>query len=185
VLSVIILKELMDRTEAFLILLAIAGTFLFVHKEQSVPLMHYFGVALGFAYTLLFASANLLVKKNVHKANSVTILFYNNALATAACAAILLAQGVGLETWDKITQETIFYSIIAAALTFLGLVLFFNSFRFLSFKLSNIIRSSSPIFVALISWPFFPIDLNYGNVAGGVLVMMSIGMLVLREKNRR
>ena len=71
-LSVVILKEKLSRAEGILIALAIFGTFLFVQTGNQVASIHYIGVAMGLAYTFLFALANLFVKKSVHNTSSVT-----------------------------------------------------------------------------------------------------------------
>ncbi len=184
-LSVAILKERLTRPEVFLIFVAILGTFLFVQSGSSFSLTHYIGVAMGLSYTFLFALANLFVKRNVHNASSVTILFYNNLFATVACAGLLAFESVPLTDLTDIDRNTFYYGVLTAVITFSGLVLFFNSFRFLSFKLSNLIRSASPIFVALVSWPFFPVKLNATNSSGGAMVLFSIVFLSLMEKKKK
>lgn len=184
-LSVVILREKMTNNETFLIAVAILGTFLFVQTGQTTNAMHYIGVAMGLSYTFLFALANLLVKRNVHKANSVTILFYNNFFACIACALFLLSEKAPLASFSSMSLRTYGFAILTATITFLGLVLFFNSFRFLSFKLSNIIRSTSPIFVFIVSWPFFPIQISVTNASGGAMVLTSIIFLSLIERKRQ
>ena len=185
VLSVFILKETMTRNELVLIGLAIAGTFLFVKSDKAVDLTRYLGIGLALGYTFLFALANMFVKKSIVKTSSVTILFYNNVFAVFACLGILIVQGYPLGSLSAVSKVTWAYAILTSAMTFAGLVLFFNSFRFLSFKLSNIIRSSSPLFVVAVSWPFFPLNLSPMNIAGGGLVLFSIVFLSLGEKKKR
>jgi drug/metabolite transporter (DMT)-like permease len=184
-LSVLILKEKLSGSELVLIFIAILGTFLFVQGGSGPSMEHYIGVAMALSYTFLFALANLFVKKNVHNASSVTILFYNNLFATAACMVALLVQQVPVNTMTAIDAMSVWYSVLTAVITFSGLVLFFNSFRFLSFKLSNLIRSASPLFVALVSWPFFPIKLGLGNTSGGAMVLFSIVFLSFIEKRKK
>lgn len=76
------------------------------------------------------------------------------------------------------------FASLAAALTFLSLIFFFDSFRFLSFKVSNLIRSLSPIAVAVVSFPFFPVQLSAMNIGGAVIAFVSVVLLTLEGGSR-
>ncbi|HPI40543.1 MAG TPA: DMT family transporter [Pseudobdellovibrionaceae bacterium] len=183
-LSILILKEKISFIEFVFILIAIAGTFLFVKSDMNTGDVRFVGLLFGFAYTFLFALANLFVKKSVHNMSSVLILFYNNLFGVFASIMLLLLQRPTTSTLMDINSNSLFFAVLTASITFGGLVLFFNSFRFLSFKLSNLIRSTSPLFVMAVSWPFFPIKLGLANASGGILVLISIVFLSLIEKRK-
>lgn len=184
-LACLILREKLGRLEIILIALAFAGTLLFAQKDQNAGSLHYLGVAMGLAYTFLFALANLFVKKSIHRTSSIVILFYNNLFASIACFILLQINGSSIDSLRTLSGKAWIYAIAASVVTFLGLVLFFNSYRFLSFKFSNLIRSTSPVFVALVSWPFFPVQLNTKNFIGAGLVLSSIVLLTTQEKRKK
>ncbi len=89
-LSILILKEKVTFTEFIFIFLAIVGTFLFVKSDMQTGDIRFLGLLFGFAYTFLFALANLFVKKSVHNMSSVLILFYNNFFGVFASLFLLL-----------------------------------------------------------------------------------------------
>lgn len=183
-LSILILREKVSKHEIGLILVVIIGTFLFVNKGSDSSQIHYLGVILGIGYTFLFALANLFVKKSIQQTSSATILFYNNIFTAIACMLVLEGQHISLSLIKQTSLSVFGLAVLTAFITFFGLVLFFDGFRFLSFKLSNLIRSSSPLFVTAVSWPFYPINLNIGNIIGGFLVVGSIIFLSIMEKRK-
>ena len=183
ILSVIVLGETMFAGEWALIGLALLGTFLFVFHNVSQGI-DYFGITLGFSYTFLFAVSNLLVKKTVHRSSSVTILFFNNLFGMAACLIVAHFERVDILSAVHLPFVILAYIVTAGTITFLALSLFFDSFRFLSFRFSNMIRATSPLFVVLVAWPFFPMKLSTVNVLGGILLVGSIMVLTVKESKK-
>lgn len=184
-LSTMALKERIAWQEIALICVTISGIFLFADTKAAESTdSHWLGVTQVLVYTLLFALVSLFVKKNVHASSSVTILFFNNLFATILSFLFLVVNDDVQTVIANTTHANLYYAFLTAIMTFFGLVFFFSSFRFITFKLSNIIRSTSPLFVTIVSWPFFPIKLTLATASGGAMILMSVIALSIIEKRR-
>lgn len=173
-LSIIMLREKFRKKEAFLVSLAIIGTFLFAEKDNN--LTNILGIIYAFSYTFFFALTNTLVKITVTNVSSNTILFYNNGISAIFIFLYMFLNGEFLSLGFNINGISLIF--ISAFLNgFLGLLLFYEGLRYINFSLANIIRSTGPIVVAIYSWSFFPIDLDIYKVMGIVLLLSSVILL--------
>ncbi|WP_256326279.1 EamA family transporter [Staphylococcus sp. HMSC036D05] len=68
------------------------------------------------------------------------------------------------------------FSILLSALCsgVIGLLLFYEGLKYISFREANIIRTLNPIFVFIFSFPFFPLPLTPKFITGAILIIISI-----------
>lgn len=175
VLSVWILKESVKRAEVVWTVVALVGGFVFMSRElSSVGSM--LGVVAAIGYTLAFALSNTLIRHVRGGAHFSEILITNYGVST-----IVFAVMCGLEAASgreiAIPVGGLLWAIASTVLTFIALAGLYISVDLLSFRLSNIIRSSSPVVAVLVSWPFFPVALSWLNVAGGVALLVSVAFI--------
>lgn len=180
-LSVLILKESVARKEWWLIIAAVVGAILVGSKGASVE-DSTTGILFAIAYTFLFATSNMLVKRNLKSANPMSILFFNNVTAFVVVSVLFALSGLHFHRFDWAVAS---FVGAGSVFTFLALATLFVGFGHLSFRLANLIRATSPLWIAGFSWPFFPIHLNASNLSGGALLIVSIFGLGLLERAKR
>jgi drug/metabolite transporter (DMT)-like permease len=179
-LSALFLKEPLSRSEIALIVTAVIGMFLFVNK--GIHFENWAGTFLALLYTLLFALTNTLVKMNVQDIEANSILFYNNAISMVFIIGYIFI--TGCIDYHEINAVGSVYVFLSALLSgFIGLLLFYNGLKYIKFSTANLIRSTSPIWVAIIAWPFFPADLTLVNIIGAIILIGSI--VILTSKTRQ
>lgn len=176
ILSVILLKERLNRNEILFISLAILGAFLFVNRGSNLD-SNILGSFFAIIYTFFFALTNIFIKKTLAKErDSNSILFTNN------CITFLFVFLYAFSTGDLFNSE---YSvtgigfIVASSLCtgFLGTLFFYKALEHLRFSIANATRAFSPLLLAVISFPFFPIELTIQNTLGAVILIVSILLL--------
>ncbi|MDU0435557.1 DMT family transporter [Staphylococcus haemolyticus] len=169
-LSVLFLNETLRKHDTLPIIFAIIGSFLITHFSGDFNSI--LGVIAALSYTFFFALTNMLAKKTVKDIDSKTILLYNQATSTLLLGIILIVTnhlhtihiGIGL------------FSILLSALCsgVIGLLLFYEGLKYISFREANIIRTLNPIFVFIFSFPFFPLPLTPNFITGAILIIISI-----------
>lgn len=169
-LSVLFLNETLLKHDTLPIIFAIIGSFLITHFSGDFNSI--LGVIAALSYTFFFALTNMLAKKTVKDIDSKTILLYNQATSTLLLGIILIVTnhlhtihiGIGL------------FSILLSALCsgVIGLLLFYEGLKYISFREANIIRTLNPIFVFIFSFPFFPLPLTPKFITGAILIIISI-----------
>lgn len=169
-LSVLFLNEKLSKHDALPIAFAIIGSFLITHFSGDFNSI--LGVIAALSYTFFFALTNMLAKKTVKDIDSKTTLLYNQATSTLLLGIILIVTnhlhtihiGIGL------------FSILLSALCsgVIGLLLFYEGLKYISFREANIIRTLNPIFVFIFSFPFFPLPLTPKFITGAILIIISI-----------
>lgn len=169
-LSVLFLNETLRKHDTLPIIFAVIGSFLITHFSGDFNSI--LGVIAALSYTFFFALTNMLAKKIVKDIDSKTILLYNQATSTLLLGIILIVTnhlhtihiGIGL------------FSILLSALCsgVIGLLLFYEGLKYISFREANIIRTLNPIFVFIFSFPFFPLPLTPKFITGAILIIISI-----------
>lgn len=178
-LSVLFLNETLRKHDTLPIIFAIIGSFLITHFSGDFNSI--LGVIAALSYTFFFALTNMLAKKTVKDIDSKTILLYNQATSTLLLGIILIVTnhlhtihiGIGL------------FSILLSALCsgVIGLLLFYEGLKYISFREANIIRTLNPIFVFIFSFPFFPLPLTPKFITGAILIIIStIYMNLYKDK---
>ncbi|MEN2768896.1 DMT family transporter [Ornithinibacillus xuwenensis] len=180
-LSVVILKERLSKLEVLFITLAILGAFLFVEKGNGHS-ANGFGALFAVLYTFFFALTNIYIKKTLseHKSSN-SILFTNNCITLCFVVGYAFLSG---ELANGLTSlEGIGYIMIASLLTgFLGTILLYQALKYLRFSIANVTRAFSPVILAILSYPFFPIKITIKNSIGAVVLVGSIILLTVKPK---
>ncbi|NBJ70390.1 MULTISPECIES: DMT family transporter [Clostridia] len=182
-LSVLLLKEKLSKNEIIFISLAILGAFLFVHKDGNYE-SNILGSFFAILYTFFFALTNIFIKKSLTKEKeSNSILFTNN------CITFIFLFLYATFTGDLFTSgyslTGISYIVISSLCTgFLGTLFLYQALNHLRFAIANVTRAFSPLLLAVISFPFFPIEITFQNTAGAIVLIISILLLSFGERNK-
>ncbi|MCD4677985.1 MAG: DMT family transporter [Desulfobacula sp.] len=179
-LSFVVLREKVSLRAGVLILLALVGTFMFVFQGFEIQ-DQLIGILLGFSYTFFFAVTNLLVKMNIKNIDSNTVLFSNNFFTLISVPIIGWVFGNPVSI--ALPGKAYMFLLLSTVITYIALWTLFYSYNLLPFRLISLIRSTSPILVSLLSWPFFPIKLTVLNTIGALLLLASVTLLCTIERS--
>ncbi|OLO25364.1 multidrug DMT transporter permease [Alkalihalophilus pseudofirmus] len=182
-LSVIVLKERLSRIEVVFIVSAIAGVFLFVETGSGYQ-AHLTGSLFALLYTFFFALSNVFIKKTVSKEKSSNSILFTNSCITLFFVT-LYALLVG-ELFDgNYSFQGIGYIATSSLIAgFIGTILLYEALKYLRFSIANVSRAFSPVLLAIISFPFFPIVLTVQNTIGAIVLVVSILLLSLGDKKK-
>ncbi|MEC0231041.1 DMT family transporter [Paenibacillus alba] len=173
-ISFFFLKEKVSIAQWVLMLVSVAGGFLFVYSE--VRDFNLIGILFVLGNTLFFAIGNAISKKYCSSVNPSVTLFYIKLISLLPI--ILIGTSIDNFRFFKVTPyEFIFIAVVSIVSSFLGVKFFYKALAVSSFAYVNTIRSMGPIFVFVYSLPFFPIDLSLLNAVGGVSVVICIALL--------
>lgn len=176
ILSFVILKEPMKRSDALPILMTILGSFVIAGVDGDFS--NILGVVGAVSYTFFFALTNILAKKGLEKADAQIVLLYNQLISSILLLLVMLFTGQGnIQIGSGVS--TVFISALCSG--FVGLLLFYESLKYISFRNSNLIRTSSPIFVFLLSIPFLPVHLTINLLVGGGLIIVSVFLMNIHK----
>ena len=176
ILSFVILKEPMKRSDALPILMTILGSFVIAGVDGDFS--NILGVVGAVSYTFFFALTNILAKKGLEKADTQIVLLYNQLISSVLLLLVMLFTGQG-NIQISSGVSTVFISALCSG--FVGLLLFYESLKYISFRNSNLIRTSSPIFVFLLSIPFLPVHLTINLLVGGGLIIVSVFLMNIHK----
>jgi drug/metabolite transporter (DMT)-like permease len=182
-LSVLILKEKLSKSELTFISLAILGAFLFVEKDGDFQ-SNMLGVFFAILYTFFFALTNIFIKKTMSKEkDSNSLLFTNN------CITLVFVLLYATITDDLISNDYsltgVGYIALSSLFTgFLGTLLLYKALEHLRFSIANVTRAFSPLLLAIISFPFFPIEITIQNILGAIVLVASILLLSLEKGSK-
>ncbi|WP_349410044.1 DMT family transporter [Pseudalkalibacillus sp. SCS-8] len=182
-LSVFILGEKMPKGEGSFIVLAILGAFLFVNKG-GVSETSIMGSIFALLYTFFFALTNVFIKKTVSgEKNSNSILFTNNCVTMLFVLIYSVIVGELFNTQHQV--EGVLLIVLSSILTgFLGTILLYEALKYLRFSIANVSRAMSPILLAAMSYPFFPVELTLLNLIGAGLLVISILLLSIGDQQK-
>lgn len=169
-LSVLFLNETLCKNDTFPIIFAVIGSFLITHFSGDFNSI--LGVIVTLSYTFFFALTNMLAKKTVKDIDSKTILLYNQATSTLLLGIILIVTNHLHTIHISIGLFSILLSALCSGV--IGLLLFYEGLKYISFREANIIRTLNPIFVFIFSFPFFPLPLTPKFITGAILIIISI-----------
>ncbi|SDR12676.1 DMT family transporter [Virgibacillus salinus] len=184
ILSVIFLNEKLSRKETFFITFAILGAFLFVEVGGDYT-NNIIGSLFAITYTFFFALTNIFIKKSMTKQKSSnSIMFTNNCISLFFVLIYALILG---ELFNgNYSYEGIGFLIISTLFGgFLGTLLLYEALKYLRFSIANVTRAFSPILLAVISYPFFPIEITIKNTIGALILIISILLLTVGEKKEK
>lgn len=176
ILSFVILKEPMKRSDTLPIVMTILGSFVIAGVDGDFS--NILGVVGAVSYTFFFALTNILAKKGLEKADTQIVLLYNQLISSVLLLLVMLFTGQG-NIQISSGVSTVFISALCSG--FVGLLLFYESLKYISFRNSNLIRTSSPIFVFLLSIPFLPVHLTINLLVGGGLIIVSVFLMNIHK----
>ena len=94
----------------------------------------------------------MLAKRQIKDIDSKTILLYNQATSTLLLGIILIVTNHLHTIHISIGLFSILLSALCSGV--IGLLLFYEGLKYISFREANIIRTLNPIFVFIFSFPF-------------------------------
>ena len=147
-------RERPHRTHIALSALAIAGLFILVPFDSNASAS---GAILALLYTFFFAVCNLAIKIGASASSATRQLFITNVYALVFLLPYAL--WVVFATSQRNNDHSA--RLLRVAWHFAGLWLYYVALRRISYYTSNIIRASSPLWVALWAWPFFPVTIGW------------------------
>jgi len=187
-LGVTILGERLGRLEVALVAASIVGSFVF--SFGGVADVSALGVVFVVAYTFAFAFSNLLAKVAVISSSPLTVILYNKAIGLVVLTAGGLASGrlTAIDKGDgggRLTRALLLLGAAAVLSNGIGLILFYESLRYLDFHFVNIVRSVGPILGAACAWPWFRVDFSRLNWVGAALLLGSAAVLAASHDGQR
>lgn len=175
ILGISFLKERFTLTEMLGALMAISGAFLISYSGE-LDWRKFFipGTGLVVLNTFFAATVSVIVKKNVQKASPEVFNLNSNGWIFLFFLGYFLWSGQALTIPVKAFQNIALSSFFGS---FIGLLSFFYSYRYISASRSSIIQSLKGIFVLAIAYLYLgnlplPIQLWGGGITiCGVMVM--------------
>lgn len=182
-LAVLLLKERLSRVEVIFSCSAVAGVFLFVEPGGDYT-ENLLGSSFALLYTFFFALTTIYIKKTMSAdKNSNSLLFTNNIFSMGIISVYVVAGGEG--AGGAFSLEGAGFIILSSLLGgFLGTLLLYEALKYLRFSIANVTRAFSPLLLAIISYPFFPIEITLKNTAGAILIVGSILFLAWGDKKK-
>ncbi|MGG3887544.1 EamA family transporter [Metabacillus fastidiosus] len=130
------------------------------------------GIISAILYTFFFALSNVLIKITMTDGRNSNSLLFTNNLWTLLIIALYLF--IFNDNWN-LSISSISLTAIAALMTgFLGTLFLYEALKRIRFSIANVMRATSPIILAVMSYPFFPIKLTFLNIFGAVVLILSI-----------
>ncbi|WP_339217387.1 DMT family transporter [Ornithinibacillus sp. FSL M8-0202] len=182
-LSIFLLQEKISLRESIFMTLAILGGFLFVDKGDNTTNLP--GVIFALLYTFFFALTNIYIKKSMSKEKSSnSILFTNNGITLVFVMIYVIFSGELTTNWGNVNGVS--FIVLSSFLTgFLGTILLYQALKYLRFAIANVMRAFSPVLLAIISFPFFPIEITIWKIVGVILLIGSIFMLTIKKSTNK
>lgn len=189
ILGITFLKERFTLIEAIGAMIALAGAFA-ISYSGDLSWSKFFIPGTGFVVinTLFAATVSVIVKKNVQKASPEVFNLNSNGWIFLFFLIYFLQSGQSLAI-----PVSAFRNIALGAFfgSFIGLLSFFYSYRYITASRSSIIQSLKGIFVLIIAYFFFgnfplPIQLWGGAVTVAGVIIMTLaqaGVLRVGKKN--
>ena len=187
-MGVIFLKERFSIIEAFGGILAITGAFVISYSGELEWSKFFIpGTGLVVINPLLAATFSVIIKKNVKMASPEVFNLNSNAWIFMCFLGYFIWSGQPLAIPAKAFQNIALGALFGS---FLGLLSFFYSYRFIAASRSSIVQSLKGIFVLIIAYFFFgnfPLAIQLwggGIIMIGVLVMTfaQAGLIRVGEK---
>jgi len=173
-LGLVFLRERFNRWEAAGMAMAIGGAFLI--SFQSGELVLRGTLAMVFS-TLCFALFTFVAKVRVGGVHPLVLV----STSTTVSALVLGPAGLAAGKLELAGPLAAYAALGAAAFfgAFLGISTFYRSFKYAGFAIASALRSSQPVFVAILS--FFLLGMLPGlrDFAGGVVIIAGVLLITL------
>lgn len=190
ILGITFLKERFTLIEAIGAMIALAGAFA-ISYSGDLSWSKFFIPGTGFVVinTLFAATVSVIVKKNVQKASPEVFNLNSNGWIFLFFLIYFLQSGQSV-----VIPVTAFRNIALGAFfgSFIGLLSFFYSYRYITASRSSIIQSVKGIFVLIIAYFFFgnfplPVQLWGGavTITGVIIMMLAKGGIIGAGKKQK
>jgi len=190
ILGITFLKERFTLIEAIGAMIALAGAFA-ISYSGDLSWSKFFIPGTGFVVinTLFAATISVIVKKNVQKASPEVFNLNSNGWIFLFFLIYFLQSGQSV-----VISVTAFRNIALGAFfgSFIGLLSFFYSYRYITASRSSIIQSVKGIFVLIIAYFFFgnfplPVQLWGGavTITGVIIMMLAKGGIIGAGKKQK
>lgn len=190
ILGITFLKERFTLIEAIGAMIALAGAFA-ISYSGDLSWSKFFIPGTGFVVinTLFAATVSVIVKKNVQKASPEVFNLNSNGWIFLFFLIYFLQSGQSV-----VISVTAFRNIALGAFfgSFIGLLSFFYSYRYITASRSSIIQSVKGIFVLIIAYFFFgnfplPVQLWGGavTITGVIIMMLAKGGIIGAGKKQK
>lgn len=179
VLSMLFLKERFSLIEAAGALLAIAGAFVISYSGEA-DWRRFFIAGTGWVVlnTFLAAGVSIIVKKNIHKVSPEIFNLNSNAWIFVAFLIYFLHSG---DTPDISVNALMNISAGAFFGSFIGLLSFYYSYRYIPASHSSIVQSLKGIFVLLIAFLYFQNLPEAIQITGGAITIAGVLIMTLSQ----
>jgi drug/metabolite transporter (DMT)-like permease len=176
------IKMPLTSSKVLALVVAILGCLLVCVPTSGRPTVSSYGLLLGIASGVFFATYGLMSQRALRSYSEVTVLFYS-LLFTALFWGLLSSSGwaplVGLGN-GKVWM--ILY--VAVFGTLLPFFLFILALKHLEASQVGIITTLEPVVAATIAWIYLGDRLTVFQIAGGLLVLIAILMLRVKKAPR-
>jgi drug/metabolite transporter (DMT)-like permease len=189
ILGITFLKERFTLIEAIGAMIALAGAFI-ISYSGDLNWSKFFIAGTGFVVinTLFAATVSVIIKKNIQKATPEVFNLNSNGWIFLFFLIYFLQSGQSVVIPVKAFQNIALGAFFGS---FIGLLSFYYSYRYITASRSSIIQSVKGIFVLIIAYFFFgnlplPIQLWGGAITiVGVLVMTlsQAGIIRIGKRN--
>ena len=170
--SIFMFKEKCNIVEAFFIVLVLVGGLVFTLPETIGGSLLGVGLALGYAFS--FAFSNALMKIAAKNMSAAKILF-NYSLVSTLCIGMYAASKDHIQSLEM--SKSLVPACLSGMTTFLGMLLYIDGSRLVSYLTLNVMRSLTPFVILLYSSWFFAVNLAQGQLVGGIL--MTVALMIL------
>jgi len=178
-LGVILLKERLSILELSGIIIAIIGAFVMVYQGGE---MFQLGNLLILLAAIFSAISTYLVKVYVKGMSAYTLSFSRSVFAFLFIAIYAIALGKFQYT---IQTNVIGLTFLAAFLgAFLGMFLLFKSLKFYELSKAIAVRSTEPLFVAILSLIVLATIPTISQLVGGILIVFGVIILSLAGEKK-
>jgi drug/metabolite transporter (DMT)-like permease len=170
-----------DRWDILNVIVAVLGVFLISLPKDVITQKDIIGITTAVLYPACFAIQNAIVKAAPSRMDSTNMLFNTKFYAIIPLSFYLLYQS------NPTTPETPWKGILIVAFSalvasYFGLAMFYKVMKTVSFSVAHLMKVTEPLFVLILSALIFPVKLELSNIAGILLILMSVAITILKPK---
>jgi drug/metabolite transporter (DMT)-like permease len=176
------IKMPLTPSKVLALIAALLGCLLVCVPTSGRPIVSTYGLSLGIASGVFFATYGLMSQRALRTYSEVTVLFYS-LLFTALFWGGLTSSG--WESLIKLGNGKVWMILYVAVFgTLLPFFLFILALRHLQASQVGIITTLEPVVAATIAWIYLGDRLTAFQIVGGVLVLIAILMLRIKKVPR-
>lgn len=169
-------KQKLSLVHILLAVLILVGLYILL-PEFDIKNNEVKGICLAVFSAFLYATRNLLVKRNVKNYNGSTLMFYQMVVV-----AIFLVPVLFFVNFSKVQSQIPLLVLVALLTTAIGHTMLVNSFKHFSVTTASIIGSLQPIFGIIIAYIFVNEIPTTNTFIGGSLILITVVIESLRSK---